>query len=189
MRIGLADLVVYSLIEMPEHKDLVTDWPVVLRAIKDVAEANSKTGKKDVRRTEATKQRVLLQMLACAANAEVHAVSHGDFMASDADEDVLMARTHLLGSNQQMNKKKQGVQKNSGIAHEALSSALLKALASFFVSFKGDVTVLKSLTALPRCLRKLMKTLNLSSFRRFNIALSVLSVCSSVRLQSSKPQR
>lgn len=155
MRIGLADLVVYALLEMPEHKSLITDWPVVLKALKGVAEANSKSGRKESR-IEVTKQRVLLQMLSCAANAEVG--SKDESLSSDTDEDVWWATTQLEGTKELLNKKRQGQKKDADIAHEALSVALLKSLSDFLISFKGDVSVIKSLTALPRCLCEFFDT-------------------------------
>lgn len=176
MRIGLADLVVQALLEMPEHKSLITDWPVVLKALGGVAEASSKSGKKESR-IDVTKQRVLLQMLACAANAEVYARSKDDSLTVDADEDVLWVETQLEGTKEPQSKKSKGQTRDSDLAHEALSVALLKSLSGFLVSFKGDISVIKSLTALPRCLSKFVDNSRSFETNRFISQLFFSALC------------
>lgn len=121
IRVNLADLVVQSLKTMPEHRCLTTNWSAMLRAIR------SETPQQDARsgREELAKQRVLLRMLACAAELSVKDPSGGE------------------------SKKR----KKEASHPEILSIALLKSLPHLLIAFKGDSIALQSLTQLPRYLQ------------------------------------
>lgn len=137
IKIELADFLVQSLREMPEHRALVTDWSAMLRAIKD---DNSATTAHNVRagdRANVGKQRVLVRMLACAAQEEVGAVAEESFLNSDADPDLVSSA-------------EKGKKASTGREHENLSVALLKALPNLLLQFKGDTDVISELACLPR---------------------------------------
>jgi cohesin complex subunit SA-1/2 len=129
IRVHLTDYIVQSLREMPEHKCLATNWSAMLKAIRSENTQQEKAGREDV-----AKQRVLLRMLATAAELEV-----GGSPAADSSDE----------GKKSGNKRK----KDSTIEpSEALSISLLKSLPHLLVAFKGDVVALRSLTKLPRYL-------------------------------------
>jgi hypothetical protein len=114
-------LVIQSLKAMPEHKCLTTNWSAMLRAIRsENPQQDARTG-----REELAKQRVLLRMLACAAELSVKDPSAGE-----------------------SKKRKKEVS-----PPEILSIALLKSLPHLLIAFKGDGIALQSITQLPRYLQ------------------------------------
>ena len=139
IKIEVADFIVQSLREMPEHRALVTDWSAMLRAIKDDKSATTAHNVKAGDRADVAKQRILVRMLACAAQEEVGAVADDSFLNSDVDPDM---------ANSSENGKKASV----GREHETLSIALLKALPNLLLQFKGDTDVISELACLPRFL-------------------------------------
>jgi hypothetical protein len=121
IRVHLTDFVIQSLKDMPEHRCLITNWPAMLRAIRsENPQQDPRTG-----REELAKQRVLLRMLACAAELSVKDRSTG----------------------------KSKKRKKEASPPEILSIALLKSLPNLLVAFKGDGIALQSLTQLPRYLQ------------------------------------
>lgn len=141
IRIELADQLVFSLREMPEHKGLVTDWSAMLRAIMEDKAALTSQGKVAGNRSEVAKQRVLVQMLACAVKTEVGSFADVDFMQMDYDPDLIVVP------------KRVGKKDSSkGSEHENLSVALMKTLPGLLKKFSTDNLILKSLTSLPRLL-------------------------------------
>ncbi len=121
IKVELADHVVRSLRDMPEHKTLTTSWAAMLKAIRS---EHSESGRQE--KVEVAKTAVLLRMLACAAKLE----------AGDMDE----------GSNKKH--KRNGPSSNP--TNESLSQALLKALPALLTSFKTDHMSMRSLTKLPQ---------------------------------------
>ena len=149
IRVHLADYIVESLRAMPEHKALVTNWNAMLQAIGDDSVATTKAGGTTSDRTEVAKQRVLVQMLSCAAQAEVVAVADADFLAREVDPDESVQAEGNAAPTKP--KKAKGSKSSSaGIPHEMLSVALLNSLPDLLIKFKGDPTILGSITLLPR---------------------------------------
>ena len=121
IRVELVDHVIRSLRDMPEHRPLVVHWTAILKAIRS---ENPQQGRA-TGREEVAKQRVLLRMLACAAELEV-----GSSTAEEGPKTTVSNST----------------------LHEALSLALLRSLPHLLTAFKGDVMALRSLTKLPQYL-------------------------------------
>jgi len=147
IRINLVDHLVDSLRDMPEHKGIVSNWTAMIRAITDDKVAMTSQGNTAGDRADVAKQRVLVQMLACAAKAEVEAVSDPDFLVSDLDP-ILAARQVEARENTKASARKSVTSK--GLNHEALSVALIKTLPNLLGKFKSDSKILESLTLLPR---------------------------------------
>jgi hypothetical protein len=141
--VHLADYLVHSLREMPEHRDLVTDWDAMLRAIKEDKAAATAHNVNAGDRANIAKQRVLVRMLTCAAKEEVGSVADESFLHRDMDTDAIIIR--------EKKKSKKGTS-STGREHETLSIALLKALPNLLVQFKGDLAIIPELVALPRFL-------------------------------------
>lgn len=155
IRVHLADYIVESLREMPEHKALVTNWNTMLRAIGDDSASASQSGDKAGNRAEVAKQRVLVQMLSRAAQAEVAAVAQDGFMGRNMDPDEAEVEAEENAEATIKPKKTKGKSKSSsGMPHEVLSVSLLSALPDLLIKFKGDPTILGSITLLPRYIRK-----------------------------------
>lgn len=116
----------------------------MLRAIKDDNAAATATLITAGDRANVAKQRVLVRMLACAAREEVGSVADQEFLNRDTDADAVeMTST----------KKPKGKRTPSmGREHENLSIALLKALPSLLIQFKGDLAIIPELVSLPRFL-------------------------------------
>ena len=150
IRIHLSNYIVDSLRAMPEHCNLVKNWSAMLRAINAESSTNHQ-GDKASDRAEVAKQRVLVQMLAYAAQAEVGAVADEAFLVEDTDPDDPQ-RAHKSTAEKKPNR---GSSKNkSDSSHEILSVSLMKALPDLMVKFKTDPEILKSICILPRYLRK-----------------------------------
>lgn len=141
IKIEVADFIVQSLRGMPEHRALVTDWSAMLRAIKDDKSATTAHNVKAGDRADVAKQRILVRMLACAAQEEVGAVADESFLNSDVDPDMANSSTSEKANKASM-----------GREHETLSIALLKALPNLLLKFKGDTDVISELACLPRFL-------------------------------------
>lgn len=151
IRMHFVDYIVQSLREMPEHKALVTNWNAMLRAIGDDSVATTTSGGKAGNRAEVAKQRVLVQMLARAAQAEVVAVSEANFVARNVDPDEADVEAEEgNAATAKKSKKKKGKSKSysGGMPHEVLSVALLTSLPDLLIKFKGDPTILGSITLL-----------------------------------------
>jgi hypothetical protein len=148
VRYELVDLVVHSLRAMDEHRHLTTNWAALLRALETddafVSDARTKLA--------AVKQRVILRMLACSAEIEGQAASSGSFMTEYLDPYLVAA---LRSSTQDLevfrpsNSKKHRVDDST---FEALTDVLLRKLPSLLVTFKGEGSILQSLTSLPQYL-------------------------------------
>ena len=122
IRVHLTDFVVDSIRDMPEHRYLITNWSAILKAMRfDRATRDISN------REEITRQRILLRMLARAAELEI----------GKGDDDG-------KGRN-----KRRRVSSGNGQPHEALSVVLLKSLPQLLEAFKGDLYALRSLTTLP----------------------------------------
>ncbi len=138
---------------MPEHKALVTNWNAMLRAIGEDSAAT--TGDTAADRIEVAKQRVLVQMLARAAQAEVVAVADPSFLSIDLDPDEADVEAEENAITTTKFKKRKGKKSTSaGMPHEVLSVALLNSLPDLLIKFKVDTTILGSLTTLPRYICK-----------------------------------
>ena len=122
IKVELADNIVQSLREMPEHRSLTTSWNAMLKAIRS---ENPQQGRQE--RQELAKTAVLLRMLACAAKLEV-------------DNRVDDGKKHKRDSA------------STNQSKEALSQALLKSLPGLVTSFKTDNMSMRSLTKLPQYL-------------------------------------
>jgi len=151
IQIKLVNHLVVSLRGMPDHKEIITNWSAMLRAIQDDNVALTSQGTVAGDRADAAKQRVLVQMLAYAAKAEVGSVTD----STDADPDIVdasekMELSMVKGGNR--SKKKANDAKLDGLQHETFSVALIKALPNLLAKFKADPAILESLTSLPRYL-------------------------------------
>jgi hypothetical protein len=117
----------------------------MFRAIKDDNAAATATLITAGDRANVAKQRILVRMLACAAREEVGSVADQEFLNRDVDADA----AELTFST----KKPKGKRMPSmGREHENLSIALLKALPSLLIQFKGDLAIIPELVSLPRFL-------------------------------------
>jgi len=155
IQIHLVDYLVNSLRDMPEHKSIVTNWPAMIRAISDEKVAMTSQGHAAGDRADIAKQRVLVQMLSCAAIAEVESVTDIDFLCADLDPD----EANMLQKRRTMNDSVKVSKRNSnskGLNHETLSVALIKALPSLLEKFRSDSKILVSLASLPRYFGKNM---------------------------------
>lgn len=145
----LVDDVVHALRDMPEHKALVTNWAAMLRAIGDDNVATTTSGGKAGERAVVAKQRVLVRMLACAAQAEVVAVSEPGFLSRNVDTEAQLKEEGSAAPTKTKKTKGDSKSYSGGMPHEVLSVALLSSLPDLLVKFKGDHTILESLTNLP----------------------------------------
>jgi hypothetical protein len=140
--VHLADYLVQSLREMPEHRALVTDWSAMLRAIKDDNAATTATNVRAGEKANVAKQRVLVRMLACAAREEVGSVADEAFLQKDVDMDTMEVKVR--------DKKKANKANALGREHERCSLALLTSIPSLLLQFKGDLAIIPELVSLPR---------------------------------------
>jgi len=140
IQIDLANFLIHSMRNMPEHKDLVTNWSVMLRSIqeKSVATIDGATAGD---RADVAKQRVLVQMLTEATKLEVREVADASFFESGFDKEMMV--------DECANKEKKKRNKSEGV-HESLTVTLLMALPNLLTKFKTDSATLASLTSIPR---------------------------------------
>ena len=154
IRVELADYIVESLRAMPEHKAIITNWSAILKTIVD---DNTTATQEEGNRTEVAKQRVLVQMLASAVQAEIGSVVDAEYLHGDVDKDVVDAlQANNTLSLDASTVKKKGLQRSSEMSHEALSFSLLQALPELMIRFKTDLSILGSITILPKYLRELI---------------------------------
>lgn len=140
IRIQLTDYIVDSLRDIPEHKSLATNWSAMMLALKDCEYEPSTKRDKVEERIEIATERVMVRILARAAQAEVNSIAP-DFLQIGVDPEL----AGLQGLQHAKTKPK-----GKGNSHEILSSALLKALPELLVKYKTDANVLVSLSSLPR---------------------------------------
>lgn len=171
IQIDLVDHLVNSLRDMPDHKDIVTNWNAIIRAITDEKIATTSQGNAAGARADLAKQRVLVQMLICAAKAEVEAVTEYDFLLSDLDPVLYIDQGK--GSRRNVTTK--------CLNHESLSVALIKAVPNLLEKFKSDSKILESLTLLPRYFAQSVFTLP----QRKNDFIALLNVLREVFLLST----
>ena len=141
IQVHLADYLVQSLREMPEHRSLVTDWSAMLRAIRDDNAATTAGNVRAGEKANVAKQRVLVRMLACAAREEVGSVADESFLQKDMDIDAVEVKR---------TKKKSTKGTALGREHERCSLALLTSIPSLLLQFKGDLAIIPELVSLPR---------------------------------------
>jgi len=152
IRVHLSNYIVDSLRAMPEHSHILS-WSTLLRAI-DVESSPTYQGDKASDRAEVAKQRVLVQMLSYSAQAEVASVSPS-FLTQDLDPDVKAIETFDSATSRANTSTKARDKRDKGTSsHELLSVAILKSLPKLLAKFKSDLLILKSITILPRFLRK-----------------------------------
>ena len=125
MHIELVDCLVESILGMPEHKALMLNWSMILKAIRSEGAPTE--------REETATQRILLRMLATSAKLEME-------KASDQDNKP-MKQSAVVKRKRSSNAMEAGV--------EELSTALLKNLPHLLETFKGDVMSLRDVTKLP----------------------------------------
>ncbi|CAB9499289.1 Cohesin subunit SA-3 [Seminavis robusta] len=164
MRVHLTDYIVQSLKDMPRHAHLTTDWGAMLNAIQHDTEAAHQQSQPH--RSTIAKQRVLLHMLVCCASlAFEDEIDGGD---GNDDEERLLAledTTFVKAQKQKLQSSatpgtgaashggsKKKTKKKSSSSHESLTVGLLKALPQLLLAFKGDITMMRSLTRLPKFL-------------------------------------
>mmetsp|Transcript_4445 Transcript_4445/g.12822 ORF Transcript_4445/g.12822 Transcript_4445/m.12822 type:complete len:1392 (+) Transcript_4445:134-4309(+) len=119
IKLPLVDFIVQSFRDMPEHRNLTTCWPAMLKAIR--SESNRKGEEKE----EAAKTQILLRYLACAADLEI---GHGD---------EVNGKKRKRSANPKKEEK------------HTLSEALLKSLPGLLESFKTDHMSMRSLCKIP----------------------------------------
>jgi cohesin complex subunit SA-1/2 len=178
VRIHLVDYLVHSLRAMPQHKSIVTSWSAMLRAIKDDNIAMTSQGTAAGDKANVAKQRVLVQMLICAAKAEVESVDP-DYLHTNVDSDVVdLLKKKLIEEAKEENcPPTKRARASSNLQHENLSIALMKALPDLLVQFKSDSAIIESLVSLPRYFSELE---NLSSF-----AVETYTFCSPLTFVNS----
>jgi cohesin complex subunit SA-1/2 len=142
IQIHLVNHLVNSLRDMPDHKDIVTNWNAMIRAITDEKIATTSQGNAAGAKADLAKQRVLVEILVCAARLEVEAVADSNFLVSDLDPVVTRV------SERKKTSKRNTV--TNSLNHELLSVALIKSLPNLLDKFKSDSKILESLTLLPR---------------------------------------
>mmetsp|Transcript_24504 Transcript_24504/g.36303 ORF Transcript_24504/g.36303 Transcript_24504/m.36303 type:complete len:1119 (+) Transcript_24504:1970-5326(+) len=153
IQVDLADFIVQSVRSMPEHQSVVTNWSAMLRTIGEDNVATTAQGTSAGGRADVAKQRVLVRMLATAARAEVGDVTDSSFLLRDVDADVVHAIGGISDGPPNKGRKTGGkVRVSTGIQHEKLSIALLRALPDLLIKFKSDAAVLESISSLPRYL-------------------------------------
>lgn len=141
IQVQLADYLVQSLREMPEHRSLVTDWSAMLRAIKDDKVATTASNVRAGEKANVIKQRVLVRILACAAREEVGSIADESFLQQDMD---------VIDTIEAKDKKKPPKANMPGREHERCSLALLTSIPSLLLQFKGDLAIIPELVGLPR---------------------------------------
>lgn len=132
---------------MEQHKHLVTNWKVWIRALESDYDPSTDSKLVSVR------QRVVLRMLACAAELEVQSSEDGDFVAEYLDPDLLAAQASSSDSFEVSSLKSKRLRSDES-SLEVLTDVLLEKLPDLLVSFKGESSILSSLTNLPRYMRK-----------------------------------
>eukprot|EP00569_Conticribra_weissflogii_P004744 CAMPEP_0171342406 /NCGR_PEP_ID=MMETSP0878-20121228/14224_1 /TAXON_ID=67004 /ORGANISM="Thalassiosira weissflogii, Strain CCMP1336" /LENGTH=1813 /DNA_ID=CAMNT_0011845061 /DNA_START=84 /DNA_END=5525 /DNA_ORIENTATION=- len=145
IQVDLADFLVQSLRDMPEHKILVSDWNSMLRAIKDDNAAKTAHNVRAGERANVAKQRVLVRMLCHAVREEVSTVADENFLLRGVDAEVV-ARNVEKKKSVKPRRKATSMSRE----HENLSIAMLKALPNLLMQFKGDSAVTPELAKLPR---------------------------------------
>lgn len=148
IKIHLVDYIIESLRAMPHHKGIATNWNAMIRAITDDKTALTAHGETAGDRTNVAKQRVLVQMLACATRLEVKAAASPEFLKQGLDIDEIDSHAEFHRD------ERKKVNKSSDINHETLSIALMKALPDLLDKFKSDSVVLQNLICLPRYFSK-----------------------------------
>jgi hypothetical protein len=121
VHIHLVDFIVKSLLDMPEHRDIVVNWNMIDQAIRDV-NPQKDTSKKE----ELTKQRVMLRMLVTSAKIA---------LASGAPS-----------AGGKANGKHPGRDENH---INGICSSLLQILPSLLFNFKSDAVAMRDVTKLP----------------------------------------
>ena len=151
IRIRLVNHLVYSLRAMSEHKAIVTNWSAMVRAITDDNVAMTSQGTSAGEKADVAKQRVLVQMLICAAQAEVGSVN-ANFLNTDIDPDIIHSLEEKMSSEvlESTSPTKKGNKASSNLQHESLSIALIKTLPNLLVQFRSDPAIIESLVNLPR---------------------------------------
>lgn len=130
MNIELVDCIVHSILDMPEHKELISNWPMILKAIRS---ENPQQGSANEREEIAT-QRILLRILATSAKLELE--NSKDSAGKKPKPAVTSKRRRSSGGNAEARM-------------EQLSVALLKNLPHLLDSFKSDTLSLRDVTKLP----------------------------------------
>ncbi len=126
MNIELVDCLVESILDMPEHRELVFNWSMMLKAIRS---ENPQQGSANEREEIAT-QRILLRMLATSAKTEIES----------SGKTPKQAVTF---------KRKRSSIEVTETRLEHLSVALLKNLPHLLDAFKSDTMSLRDVTKLP----------------------------------------
>jgi hypothetical protein len=137
MNIELVDYVVQSIVGMPEHRDLVLNWPMMLKAIRS---ENPQQGSADEREEIAT-QRILLRMLATSAEIEF-----GKASRIEQDGDSKKNNSTKISRKRKKSSSSNHVTETS---LDDLSIALLKNLPNLLDAFKSDIMSLRDVTKLP----------------------------------------
>lgn len=135
--------VVSSLRQIPEHAGLVTNYSAILRAVQ---ECGSSSASQSSRRLESIQRRLLLEMLASAAEQEMSSLDEKN-LSGVVDPDYLAAQKS--GKDQTKEKKKRG----SEGSQEAYTVSLLKALPDLLETYKTENSLIRHLTALPKYFR------------------------------------
>ena len=135
MNIELVDCLVQSILDMPEHKELVLNWSMILKAIRS---ENPQKGSPNEREEIAT-QRILLRMLATSAKRELETnASHSSSGTAKKPNAPAVVRKRRRSSDQ-----------STESSLDQLSTALLKNLPHLLDAFKSDVMSLRDVTKLP----------------------------------------
>mmetsp|Transcript_25711 Transcript_25711/g.60278 ORF Transcript_25711/g.60278 Transcript_25711/m.60278 type:complete len:1061 (-) Transcript_25711:319-3501(-) len=134
MNIELADCLVESMRDMPEHKALVLNWPMMIKAIR---RENPQANETADDREEVASQRILLRILATSAKHELGEDSQSEKSGS------------MMPGAASTRKRKKSSDPSSDTSLDQLSTALLKNLADLLDTFKSDVMSLRDVTKLP----------------------------------------
>jgi hypothetical protein len=135
MNIELVDCLVQSILDMPEHKELVLNWSMMLKAIRS---ENPQQGSPNEREEIAT-QRILLRILATSAKIELEKASQTDNSSSSSKKPNPAV----------VRKRRRSSDHGTETSLDQLSTALLKNLPHLLDAFKSDVMSLRDVTKLP----------------------------------------
>lgn len=145
-----AELIVHSLRAMEEHRHLTTSWNALLCTL----EGDTTLVGKGQSKLVAVKQRVALRMFICSADIEGRTVSDANPLADCMDPFMVAARRSAVEEFEVAGTSTGGAKKSrvDESSMDVLNEVLLEKLPVLLSNFKGEATILRSLTSLPQYL-------------------------------------
>jgi len=142
LNIELVDCIVHSIRAMPEHRNLVLNWPMMLKAIRSETPQEGA----DTEREDTATRRILLRMLATSAGIEREAAAAAAFGANSKFNPKFNPKSK---SRAFASRKRKSSSSGTENGPEQLSVALLKNLPYLLDLFRSDVVSLRDVTKLP----------------------------------------